>query len=106
MARDRRGSRDVAVRFGENLRRHREAAGSTQEDLAFYASLHRTEIGLLERGQRVARIDTLVRLAAALSASPVDLLDGISWEPPLSPPPRGRWSAKGKLKLTPPEDRC
>ena len=72
----------VASRFGENLRRHREAAGLRQEDVAFLASLHRTEIGYLERGRRKPRIDTLIRLATALSVSPTDLLEGIVWELP------------------------
>jgi transcriptional regulator with XRE-family HTH domain len=72
----------VAVRFGENLRRCRGAAGLTQEDVAYLTSLHRTEIGLLERGQRRARIDTVVRLAAALSVSPGELFKGIAWELP------------------------
>jgi hypothetical protein len=49
--------------------------------VAIRASLHRTEVGLLERQERLARVDTLVKLAAALGVSPCDLLDGIAWEP-------------------------
>jgi transcriptional regulator with XRE-family HTH domain len=71
----------VAARFGENLTRLRERSGVTQEDLAFRASLHRTEIGLLERGGRIPRIDTLAKLAGALVVLPGELLDGIVWEP-------------------------
>jgi transcriptional regulator with XRE-family HTH domain len=56
----------VAREFGANLRRARRRAGLSQEQLGYRASLHRTEIGLLERGARVPRIDTLVKLAAAL----------------------------------------
>jgi len=43
----------VAARFGKNMAGAREQSGITQEELAFRASLHRTEIGLLERGGRV-----------------------------------------------------
>jgi transcriptional regulator with XRE-family HTH domain len=71
----------VAERFGQNLARLRERAGVTQEDLAFRASLHRTEIGLLERGGRIPRVDTLAKLAGALGVPPAELLDGIVWEP-------------------------
>jgi transcriptional regulator with XRE-family HTH domain len=71
----------VAVYFGENLRACRKRAGITQEELGQRASLHRTEIGLLERGVRVPRIDTLIKLASALSIPSADLLVGISWEP-------------------------
>jgi transcriptional regulator with XRE-family HTH domain len=70
----------VAERFGQNLARLREDAEVTQEDLAYRASLHRTEIGLLERGGRIPRIDTLAKLAGALGVPPAQLLEGIVWE--------------------------
>ena len=71
----------VGKRFGENLVRARKRAGLSQEEVGARADLHRTAIGLLERGARVPRIDTLVKLAAALRVEPVDLLDGIAWQP-------------------------
>jgi len=71
----------VAETFGENLTIYRRRAGLSQEELGFRASLHRTEIGELERGVRVPRIDTLVKLAGALSVPPGDLLKGIAWRP-------------------------
>jgi transcriptional regulator with XRE-family HTH domain len=76
-----RRSREVAERLGENLRRSRRRAGLSQEQVAVRASLHRTEIGLLERGGRVARVDTLIQLAGAMSVHPADLLHGIDWTP-------------------------
>jgi transcriptional regulator with XRE-family HTH domain len=79
---DRRMPRvDVAARFGENLMRYRKRANLSQEELGFRASLHRTEISQLERGVRLARIDTLVKLAGALSIPPGDLLKGMAWTP-------------------------
>jgi len=71
----------VAKQFGANLSRLRERADTTQEDLAFRASLHRTEIGLLERGGRIPKIDTLAKLAGALEVEPGALFEGIRWEP-------------------------
>ncbi len=71
----------VAARFGENLARCRKRADLSQEEMAFSASLHRTEISQLERGKRLARIDTVVKLAGVLDVSVDDLLDGIEWEP-------------------------
>ena len=41
---------EVAQRFGENLRRLRKGTGISQEELGLRSELHRTEIGLLERG--------------------------------------------------------
>jgi transcriptional regulator with XRE-family HTH domain len=71
----------VAVYFGKNLLACRKRAGISQEELGLCASLHRTEVGLLERGARVPRIDTLIKLASALSMPPAELLDGIDWKP-------------------------
>jgi transcriptional regulator with XRE-family HTH domain len=72
----------VARQFGANLRRARRRAGLSQEEVGSRASLHRTEIGLLERGARVPRIDTLIKLAVALGIR-IDcaLLKGIEWTP-------------------------
>lgn len=69
----------VAKRLGENLRRVRRRGGLSQEKLGALASLHRTEIGLLERGARVPRIDTVVKLASALKVGPAELMEGIEW---------------------------
>jgi transcriptional regulator with XRE-family HTH domain len=80
----------VAQRFGANLVRVRNRAGLSQEQLGLLAGLHRTEIGLLERGARVPRIDTLLKLTAALDLSTDDLLAGIAWEPGETRP--GRFS--------------
>ena len=71
----------VREQFAANLVYCRNRAGLSQEELGFRASLHRTEIGMLERGIRLARIDTLVKLAGALQVEPSDLLDGIVWKP-------------------------
>ncbi len=72
---------NFATRFGYNLARCRERAGITQEELGMRAELHRTAVGQLERGERVARTDTLVKLVGSLGVSPEDLLAGLEWEP-------------------------
>jgi transcriptional regulator with XRE-family HTH domain len=74
-------SEEVAVKFGRNLLRCRRRAAMSQEELGNLASLHRTEIGMLEHGTRLARVDTLMKLAGALSVSPLELLEGIHWTP-------------------------
>ena len=71
-----------AIRFGSNLTRHRLRAGDmTQEELGMRAELHRTAVGQLERGERVARADTLIKLAGSLGIRPEELLDGLAWTP-------------------------
>ncbi|MFP5388494.1 MAG: helix-turn-helix domain-containing protein [Thermoleophilia bacterium] len=73
--------KEVAARFGANLARARESAGITQEVLSFGVSLHRTEVGLLERGGRIPRIDTLVKLRDTLEVETDELIVGIVWLP-------------------------
>ena len=72
---------DIAAHFGDNLARARKRADLSQEELSARASLHRTEISQLERGLRIPRIDTLVKLAASLEVSANELLDGLEWKP-------------------------
>jgi transcriptional regulator with XRE-family HTH domain len=88
---DRRAlSEGVALRFGQNLRRCRYLAGLSQEELGERAELHRTEIGRLERGDRIPRIDTVVRLAGAMAIGSEQLVDGIAWTP--APSRRGAFT--------------
>jgi transcriptional regulator with XRE-family HTH domain len=52
--------------FAADLRTAREASGLSQEALAHAADLHRTYVGLIERGERNITIDVIERLARAL----------------------------------------
>lgn len=71
----------LAARFGRNLAAARRRSGYSQEEAAVRASLHRTEIGLLERGERLPRIDTAIKLAGAVGVSCEELFEGIEWTP-------------------------
>ena len=89
---------DVARQFAANLRKARRCAGLSQEEVGWLASLHRTEIGLIETGTRTPRIDTLVKIAAAVGVSvECPLLDGITWTP-------GSTQA-GAFALSPPSEQ-
>ena len=72
---------DIAARFGDNLARCRRRADLSQDELSVRASLHRTEVSQLERGLRLPRIDTLVKLTASLEVTADELLAGIAWDP-------------------------
>lgn len=71
-----------AARFGRNLARAREAADLNQEAVGDLAELHRTAVGQLERGERIPRADTVVKLCGALRVGPEVLLAGLVWVPP------------------------
>jgi transcriptional regulator with XRE-family HTH domain len=72
---------DIAAQFGDNLVRCRKLADMSQDELSVRASVHRTEISQLERGLRVARIDTLAKICGSLEVDPGELLAGIVWRP-------------------------
>ncbi len=72
--------RRPADQFGKCLRIYRMRYGLSQEELGFRASLHRTEIGLLERGEREPKLNTLVKLTGALGVSLNELCGGVSWK--------------------------
>src|SRR4051794_36230298 len=56
------------------VQRLRNTAGFTQEELADRAGLHRTHIGLVERGERHLSVAAAVKLANALGLSLADLI--------------------------------
>lgn len=70
-----------ANRFGRNLVQAREAVGHSQEVVGDLAGLHRTAVGQLERGERIPRADTVVKLCGALRVEPAVLLAGLAWVP-------------------------
>jgi transcriptional regulator with XRE-family HTH domain len=87
----------VARQFGDNLRRARKRADLSQEELAWGASVHRTEVSQLERGLRVARIDTVAKLSATLEVDPGELFEGIAWAP--GTVRIGRFTKPGKSEI-------
>lgn len=80
----------ILVAFGRRVRALREDMGMSQEDLADRADVHRTEIGLIERGQREPRLSTVLILARALGAPPGALIDQLPTPTLRRTFPRGR----------------
>ncbi|HEX6665784.1 MAG TPA: helix-turn-helix transcriptional regulator [Solirubrobacterales bacterium] len=64
----------VAEQFGRNLFMARRRAYISQEALGRAPGLHRTHIGLLEKGTREPRLDTILKLADALGVEAGDLI--------------------------------
>jgi transcriptional regulator with XRE-family HTH domain len=87
-------NREAAEQLGKNLWRARRAAGYSQEAIGVLCSLHRTEIGMIEKGKRLPRVDTLMKLAATLEVGVEHLLVGIEWIPP-GPAASGSFAVRG-----------
>lgn len=56
--------------LGDELRKAREKAGLTQEELAFRAELDRSYISLLENDHKSPTVDVLFRICDALGTRP------------------------------------
>jgi len=67
-------NKTLRVIFARNLRTLRLAKGLSQEALAELAELHRTYVSSVERCERNITLDSVERLAKALSANPLDML--------------------------------
>jgi transcriptional regulator with XRE-family HTH domain len=64
----------IAAAVAQAVRELRHAEGLTLEDLADRTGLHRTHIGLVERGERSLTLNSAARLAAAFGMSLSDLV--------------------------------
>jgi transcriptional regulator with XRE-family HTH domain len=59
---------------GNNIKKYRNILNISQEELAARASLHRTYIGGIERGERNITLDSLQVIATALNVAPAELI--------------------------------
>lgn len=66
--------KQILEKFGQKMQKVRQSKGITQEGLAAMLSMHRTYIGLIERGERNPTIRTLYKIARALKVSASELL--------------------------------
>lgn len=66
---------------GRNIRRARQAAGLSKEQLADRAGIHWTVLVSYEAGSGVPILETFVKIAWALGVPPASLLPGLEWDP-------------------------
>lgn len=66
---------DAGIAFGKVLRRLREEAGLTQEQLGFEADLRRTYVSILELGQQQPSLMTILKVSQALKCTPGSMID-------------------------------
>lgn len=63
------------MKFGKRLRELRKNAGHSQEELAFKATLDRTYVSSIERGERNVSIEVVEKIAAALEIKITNLFE-------------------------------
>jgi transcriptional regulator with XRE-family HTH domain len=61
--------------LARNLKRLRKERGLSQEELADLAGLNRNYVGMIERQENAATVDTLEALAKSLQVDPIRLIE-------------------------------
>jgi len=64
-----------AIAFGDAIRERRLDLGISQEALSSMASVERSHMGKIERGEHLPNLALILRLAEALEISPGTLVD-------------------------------
>jgi len=77
MTEPRQSMQQILLRLGNRMRSLRERKGISQEAFADVCGLHRTAVGLLERGKSIPRLDTLLIVSEHLGISVSELLEGL-----------------------------
>ncbi|MCI0557594.1 MAG: helix-turn-helix domain-containing protein [Nitrososphaera sp.] len=67
-------NRDLSIKFGNRVRKLRQVLGISQETLAERAGVHRTYVGMIERGEKNITLSNISKFASALEVTMAELL--------------------------------
>lgn len=73
----RHSMQEILLTLGRRIRRERQRMRLSQEGFAGICGLHRTEMGLLERGKTIPRLDMLLIISQHLAIQLSRLLQGL-----------------------------
>lgn len=59
--------KDILIKFGKKVREERKKRGLSQEEFADRANVHRTYIGMIERGEKNITLENIEKVAKALN---------------------------------------
>jgi transcriptional regulator with XRE-family HTH domain len=65
---------NILTRFGQIVRQKRQARGLSQEDFAERAGVHRTYVGMIERGEKNITLRNIEKFAKALNVPIKELM--------------------------------
>jgi transcriptional regulator with XRE-family HTH domain len=71
------GKRLLLVQFGKKVREERLKRKLTQEGLAKIAGVHRTYIGMIERGEKNLTLTNLLKISKALNVKTSKLVEDL-----------------------------
>lgn len=69
--------KEILIKFGKKVREARIKLDLSQEQLAARARVHRTYIGMIERGEKNITLENIEKLAKALNLDIVNLFKNI-----------------------------
>ncbi len=65
---------EITKTLGEVIRDHRRARGLSQEEFGEVAGMHRTYVGMVERGEKNITLANLVKVSQALDITASELI--------------------------------
>ena len=71
------GGNMILKAFGLTVRKRRKELSLSQEELAEKAKLHRTYIGMIERGEKNLTLTNIEKIANSLNCSIAELTEGL-----------------------------
>jgi transcriptional regulator with XRE-family HTH domain len=77
MAESRNSMQEILSALGNRMRSLRKRKQVSQRTFADVCGLHRTAVGLLERGRSIPRLDTLLIVSEHLGVAVSELLEGL-----------------------------
>lgn len=69
--------KEILVKFGKKVREERKKLGYSQEVLAEKAGVHRTYIGMIERGEKNITLANIQKVSKALKIKISKLTEGL-----------------------------
>ncbi len=68
-------NRDILIKFGQRVRELRKEKNLSQEELSFKAGVHRTYIGMIERGEKNITLVNIEKIAKAFNVDIKELFN-------------------------------
>ncbi|MBQ3576347.1 MAG: helix-turn-helix transcriptional regulator [Coprobacter sp.] len=68
---------DINIKFGQRVVELRKLKGLPQEELAFRCNIQRSYMGVIERGEKSATLNTIEKIAQGLEVSIQELTNNL-----------------------------